>query len=43
MSRFYIYIKNQYLLGNFNDEDLITLVSLSRITEDERQELVAMK
>lgn len=42
-SKLYIYIKNQYLLGNFSDEELVTLVSLGRITDEERVKLLAMK
>lgn len=42
-SKLYTYIKNQYLLGNFSDEELVTLVSLGRITDEERVKLLAMK
>lgn len=43
MSPLYKYIKNQYLLNNFSDEDLNTLVSLKRIIDDERKELLTLK
>lgn len=42
-SKLYTYIKNQYLLGNFSDEELVTLVSFGRITDEERVKLLAMK
>lgn len=41
-SKLFTYIKIQYLMKNFSDDDLITLVSLRRITEDERKELLAI-
>lgn len=43
MSPFYPYIKNQYLLGNFTDENLVTLVEKGRISDTERQELLTLK
>lgn len=36
MSRAYKYVKNQYMLGEFSDEDLITLVNRGVITDEER-------
>lgn len=39
----FLYIKNQYLIGNFTDAELIVLVSLGRITDEERVKLLAMK
>lgn len=42
-SKLFTYIKNQYLMGNFSNDDLIVLVELGRIREDERVELVALK
>lgn len=42
-SPLFSYIKNQYILGKFSDEELITLVALGRITDDERLEIMALK
>ena len=42
-SPLYNYIKNQYILGKFSDEEMITLVSLGRITDEERLEIIALK
>lgn len=40
MSRLYNYVKNQYLLGGFNEADLLTLVNRGIITEEERLQIV---
>lgn len=42
-SPLYNYIKNQYILGAFADEDLLVLVSLNRISDAERLEILALK
>lgn len=42
-SPLYNYIKNQYILGKFSDEEMVTLVSLGRITDEERLEIQALK
>lgn len=42
-SKLFTYIKNQYLLGNFTDENLVTLVEKGRIADTERQELLTLK
>lgn len=36
MAGAFLYIKNQYVLGNFTDADLLTLVARGIITEEER-------
>lgn len=43
MSTLYNYIKNQYLLGAFSEEDLVKLVGLKRITDEERLQIIALK
>ena len=43
MSSLFNYIKNQYLLGNFSPEDLEKLVSLKRISDEERLQILALK
>lgn len=42
-SKLFTYIKNQYLMGNFTDEEMKILVEKNRITDEERVELLAMK
>ena len=42
-SPLYNYIKNQYILGKFSDEEMVTLVALGRITDEERLEILALK
>lgn len=42
-SPLYNYIKNQYILDAFSNEDLIVLVSLNRITDAERLEIIILK
>lgn len=42
-SPLYNYIKNQYLLGKFSNDEMITLVSLGRITDAERLEIIELK
>lgn len=42
-SPLYEYIKNQYLLGEFTNEQLLKLVELGRITDEERKEIIALK
>jgi hypothetical protein len=36
MSRAYTYVRNQYILGNFTQEELSILVTRGVITEEER-------
>lgn len=40
MSPAYTYVKNQYLLGKFSDDDLLVLVSRGVITESERVQII---
>jgi len=42
-SPLYTYIKNQYLLGKFTDDEMTQLVVLGRITNVEKQEIVSVK
>lgn len=42
-SPLYNYIKNQYLLGKFTDDEMMQLVALGRITDAERVEIVTPK
>ncbi|HZG10512.1 MAG TPA: hypothetical protein VEZ91_00830 [Kurthia gibsonii] len=42
-SKLFTYIKNQYLMGNFTDEEMKILVEKNRITDEERVKLLAMK
>lgn len=39
-SKLFTYVKNQYLMGNFSNDDLIVLVDRGIIREDERLELI---
>lgn len=43
MSRFYSYIKNQWLLGGFNAEEMAQLVVMKRITEEEKIKIMEGK
>lgn len=40
MSRFYNYIKIQWLLGNFNDAEMEQLVTMNRITAEEKIQIM---
>ena len=40
MSPGYKYVKNQYLLGKFSDEDLLVLVGRKVITDAERVQII---
>lgn len=40
MSPAYTYVKNQYLLGRFSEEDLMVLVQRGVITESERLQII---
>lgn len=40
MTRAFIYVQNQYLLGNFTEDDLLTLVARGVITEEERLQIL---
>lgn len=42
MSRFYTYIRNQWLLGAFDEAEMLKLVEMNRITEDERKEIMGI-
>lgn len=39
MNKNFNYVKNQVILGNFNTEDLLTLVARNIISEEERLQL----
>ena len=39
----YNYIRNQYLLGKFSEDDMVKLVELGRITDEERQNIISME
>ena len=43
MNPLYNYIRDQYILGNFSEDDLIKLVELGRITDEERLEILKIK
>ena len=39
-SKAYTYIKNQYLMGNFTDDEMRILVEKNRITDVERIKII---
>lgn len=39
-SKLYTYIKNQYLMGNFTNDEMVRLVELNRITDVERIKII---